>query len=152
MGIFRYLVLAALSACLVGCGAARRAEMAQAQEAAGAQAATERAACTQRFPTSVPRTRVAFARCLADVDNRLLRPYFSAPELFDVIVAKRTALASQVDAGQITQEESDFQFAQTKSQVIGELDRRGLARRAVAAQEAANSFSCTKIGNTISCF
>lgn len=152
MRVLLTLLIAALPLLTTACGAVRRAEMEEKRQAAAAQAVAERDGCARKFPATMQKTRVAYARCLADVDNRLIRPFFSAPELFDVLVAKRTALASQVEAGVITQEESDYQFAQTKAQVTGELERRGLVRRAVAAQENANSITCTNFGNTVSCY
>lgn len=114
---------------------------------ATAQAQQEKSHC----PTNKGRT--AQANCLNEIDRRLLRPLFTRPDLIDLFTTTRLALAIRVDKGEMRPEEADVQLAQLASQMTSEMERQNLARRSVAAQEAASGpVTCTQSGSTTICF
>ena len=112
---------------------------------AAAQYAKEKATC----PSS---PRVANARCLQALEQRILRPVFSRPDLLDLVGATRLSLAVRVDAGQLRAEDADLEMAKLQTQMVSELERTSLARRSVAAQEAASGpVICNAVGTAVVC-
>ena len=96
----------------------------------------------------------AYAKCAGEIEQRVMKPVISRPDLVDVYVATRLALASKVDRGEMRREDADLHLAQTKSQLISEYERMGLARRSVGAQEAAaapRSVTCMNVGGVVTC-
>jgi hypothetical protein len=82
------------------------------------------------------------------------------PDLWDVYIASRIVIAERVQKGQISIAEGDEAFAQKRSDLAAEEQRRLLANRSVAAQEniasaslqAAGPRSCIQASNTVTCF
>lgn len=97
---------------------------------------------------------LAYAQCAGEIEQRVMKPVISRPDLVDVYVATRLALAGKVDRKEMRREDADLQLAQTKSQLISEYERMGLARRSVVAQEAAaapRSVTCMNVGGVVTC-
>lgn len=98
-------------------------------------------------------TQTAFYTCKNEIDRRLVRPHFRYPDLLDVAMASRLAIGAKLDRREISSEDAQLALARISSQLVAENERRGLARRSVAAQEAASApVSCTRIGDTVSCY
>lgn len=115
-------------------------------EQAFAAAEKEWASCPQR-------PHLAKAECIGEVERRVLRPAFPDPVSLDLVSATRKSLAGKLDRGEIRQEDADLEMARLKSSLSNNWDRMALARRSVVAQErASDPVSCTKIGNTVSCY
>jgi hypothetical protein len=82
-----------------------------------------------------------------------MRPAVTYPDLMDLFIARRMAVAEQVERGQITIAQANESIATKQSEIVAEEQRRNLANRSVAAQEsAAGPVSCTRFGNTVSCY
>lgn len=98
---------------------------------------------------------VTHAKCVQEIERRVVKPVIpSAADLLDVMAATRMALSVRIDRGEIRKEDADLEMARTKSQLVAEFQRRGLASRSVRAMEAAaapRSTTCTSIGNTVMC-
>ncbi len=72
-------------------------------------------------------------------------------------MAKKIVIAEKLDAKTITPSEAHLLNTQAYSEAMAELERRGLAERSVAAQEASvnaqtRPVTCTNFGSTVSCF
>lgn len=131
-----------LSMIVAGCAAVRSSNLEAATEAAQREVA--------KCPSA---PRAEFARCANEITNRTIKPLHPYPDLVDVVSTARLSLAVKVDRGEMSKEDADMQFAKLQSDVVGEVERRRLARRSVRAQESAGGpVSCTTIGNTVTCF
>jgi uncharacterized protein YceK len=91
------------------------------------------------------KTATARAECYNGVDRRF-RARFDEPDLLDVRIAARMAIAERRDRNEITQAQADLEYAQIKSRLTTEEQRRQSAR------QAAQGVICNTIGNTTSCF
>lgn len=113
--------------------------------------------CKRESPNEVTQA-IARATCV-NQSMELIRPYMPN-DLLDQENASRLAVAEKVQTKKITVIEANMQLAQIHSQLVGEVERRSLANRAVSAAEssaraqwaASGPVSCTKIGNTVSCY
>jgi hypothetical protein len=157
LGRSALLLLLALS--LGGCGLARRAELEKQMVALKEQSQAATEACRAKPLTSY----VERAKCLNDA-AQIARPTAPYPDLLDVLLAQRVEIASRVDKKMITPEEGQLEYAKVVSQATTESQQRSLAGRSVAAQEqsaaaasqaawaASMPVSCSKFGNTVTCF
>lgn len=140
-------ICAILGALLTGCSTTQS-EFTKAV----AEARPELEQCETKYPFRRG-TAVARMNCLAEVRNRRVRHVMPHRDLLDLQNAAQLNIASRLDRGQISQEEAQLALAQQNTQVIGEMDRRDLARRAVRAAEAASDpVTCTRTGNTTFCY
>lgn len=138
----RIVLLAAVVLTVAGCrSSARNQELAASVDAA-------RAACNaQPYTTAVDR-----ARCMNEAEAPL-RGAVIPPDLFDVRTTNRLMLAEKVDRKELTQAEADARFAGLNSQLVGtQQSRNNAAAVAAAARSANDPVSCTKIGNTTTCY
>jgi hypothetical protein len=91
--------------------------------------------CRREFPSAI---KQAVARAACENHNmELLRPSMPYPDLMDQELTYNLVLAEKVQNGKITMIEREAAAAQFHSQMIAEQQRRGLAQRAVTAQESA---------------
>lgn len=123
----------------------------------GQKAPSPLAFAQQQFDAEVVKcpnnTRTAYARCVQALEQKFLKPVFPNPEMLDLMGATRLAVAVRVDSGQMRPEDADLELARLKAQMMADYDRMALARRSVRAQEAAAApVSCTRIGNTTTCY
>ncbi len=147
----RLVLVLPLAVSLSGCGviAANQRAEANAKSRAAFSAGVE--ACNQQFPDRV-RQAVARAECLNAAQTTHLHPTVPYPDLLVQVNATRLATAEQVQSGRMTVAQADLQLSQVVSQVVSEDQRRSLASRSVAAQEAANApVFCNRVGNTTIC-
>jgi hypothetical protein len=116
---------------LTGCGAAQQAEFAQRAASAHAQLTAEAARCPKQDQP------LARARCINDAEDRTIRHSYPYADLFQLTQAYRVALASRVQAKQLSQEDAELQFASINSQITAEAARRDAERLRTGAQLAA---------------
>jgi hypothetical protein len=82
------------------------------------------------------------------------------PDLMDLNIAARMALAERIQNGQLTMAQGNEEMMRKPSEIVAEEQRRLLANRSVRAQEniadarlqAVGPHSCTRTGNTVPCF
>jgi hypothetical protein len=156
------LVLLAFAALLAACTAmqedrqqARLAELRRQLEA-------EKRDCDNLFPRDVagPQKYSYRARCLNEVEARLLRPLDPFPDLLDRRLAARKALAAELDAGRISEAEADARLAAKNAEIAAEERRRtertssisAEATAALAQQRTALGTTCTQADTAVSCF
>lgn len=145
---------------VASCGSAQRADkerIAQIETASKAGIA----ACDTRFPQPRRGQQAAWARCVGEAERPLIATVpVGYRDLFEVKAATRTALSAKLDRGEISPEDAQLEAARANSQLMAELEKRQLARRAVEAQEdsAAAAYrgslgvTCTRFGNSVSCY
>jgi hypothetical protein len=144
---------------IAGCGLVRQRELQARNQELKAQAEAAAQRCETTVPAGNPKTAVARAKCQTEA-WAILRPTMPYPDLLDLLIAKRLAIAEQVEKGQLTIAQGNEAIATARSEAIAEEQRRNLANRSVAAQEgiaaasasAAGPHSCTQYGNTVNCF
>jgi hypothetical protein len=115
--------------------------------------------CSITWPPGNPKTAVSRAKCQTD-PLAIMRPVHPYPDLLDLFIASRMAIAERVQNGQMTIAQANEAIATKRSELVAEEQRRQLANRSVSAQEnaaaaslvAAGPHSCTAIGNTVNCF
>jgi hypothetical protein len=147
-----FLVVATMG----GCGIARRAEIAKQAEELKQRSAAAAQDCVTRFPAGNSATAVSRMQCLNDA-LLIVRPIMPYPDLLDSFIASRLVIAEHVQKGQITLAEANEQIASKRSAFVAEEQRRLLANRSVSAQETmaqniGGPTTCTRTGNTVSCF
>jgi hypothetical protein len=108
--------------------------------------------CRAQFKLRVPLTS-----CMNEAANRLVRPYYPFPDLFDVLLATRMSLAEKQDAGQITEADAQLEFAKVNSQLLSEGNRRIDQQRMNQLQSEALvrssiPITCTTFGNMTNCY
>lgn len=144
---------------VAACGIARRREMEAKVEALKAQSNAAAQQCLATYPAGTPKIAVARMKCLNDA-LLILRPLEPFPDLLDLLVTSRAEIAEEYQDGKLTQAQASEKLAEKQSEIAAEEQRRSLANRAVVAQEgmaaaslsAAGPHSCTRFGNTVSCF
>jgi hypothetical protein len=117
------------------CGLAQQREMQAraAQLKAESYAAAKR--CDATLPPGNPKTAVARGKCQTEA-WAIMRPTMPYPDLLDLLIAKRLAIAEQIEKGQLTIAQGNEAVAMARSEIIAEEQRRNLANRSVAAQES----------------
>jgi hypothetical protein len=144
---------------LAACGIARRQEMQARIAELDAQTIAAMQACNDSLPAGNPKTAVARAKCQVDAIV-IRRPIVTHPDLMDLFIAKRMVVAEDVQNGKLTVAQANVIIANLHSEWVTEEQRRNLANRSVAAQEgmaaasmsAAGPHSCTRFGNTVTCY
>lgn len=115
--------------------------------AALATASAESTRCRDEFPLD-RKHAIQRTKCL----NRsadLLRPYVAYPDITDATGAYNLMLAEQFRDGKITEAEFLAKETERRSQGMAEAERRGLAQRAVAAQESPQQVIVYPMNNTM---
>ena len=99
-------------------------------------------------------TKVALARCINSAEMKLSAVY-DKTDLLQLRLASRLAIAEKQDRGEISDAQAELEFAQVNAQIgTQEASRNSNARIAAAASEMATPRvqSCTRNGNTVTCF
>jgi hypothetical protein len=153
-------ILAVLVALAVaGCGVIRQRELQARVDELKAKTKEAEQQCNVTWPAGNPKTAVPRARCQTEA-LAIMRPIAPYPDLIDLFIASRIAIAERVQNGQVTIAQANEAIATKRSEIIAEEQRRQLANRSVSAQEnaaaaslaAAGPHSCTAVGNTVNCF
>ncbi|WP_103873871.1 hypothetical protein [Bosea lathyri] len=138
----KLVVLAAVAMAMAGC-VSRQAEVQK-------QIAADKEICrSQTFPT-----KVAFARCINSAEQKMSAVY-DKPDLLQLRLASRLAIAEKQDKGQISDAQAELEFAQVGAQIgTQEATRNSNAEMASAASAAASPrrVTCSRIGNSVTCF
>lgn len=140
------LVVIGLAAALAGCAQARINE-------ANEQMEKEKAICRARPKT----THMALARCINDAEERgfLTSRISSGGDLVRVRLATRLALAEKQDKGQMTEAEAELEFARVNSGLTSTDQQRrnsAVTADAISSMATPRSTTCTRIGNSVTCF
>jgi hypothetical protein len=155
----RLIIAVLISLTMAGCGLVRQRELQAQREALTAQSQAAMAQCDAAYPAGNVKTVVARAKCQTDA-LAILRPISPYPDLMDVFITTRIAIAERVQNGQLTIAQANELIATKRSELVAEEQRRTLANRSVVAQEnvaaaslsAAGPHTCTRIGSTVNCF
>jgi hypothetical protein len=99
------------------------------QQTAG-QVSAANTECDARFASGEFRTRVDWAHCINDNENRIVQPVNPFPDLLSLKQAHRIVLAEKVDSGKLTLDEAKLAMAQITTQITTEAEKR-LTRRAL---------------------
>lgn len=114
------------------------------------EVAAAKAACAAgTFPN-----HVAKARCHNDAEHKLARIY-DKPDLLNLRLATRLALAERIDKGQISESQAELEFAQVGAQIGSqEAARDTNATMAAAAVQMATprATTCNRYGNSVTCY
>lgn len=111
----------------------------------------ELAACSE-----LKGTAVAQAKCVNYVVDRYVQTNVNR-DLLSLEEADRLALSEQIDAGKLTRAQADLQFAQMRTQLTSEAERRANnSAIATAAMMSSMPQTCNSYGNgagvTTNCF
>lgn len=144
---------------LCGCGIAARQQAQQQVGDARNRAAAGLQECEAKHPPATPKIAVRRAECINQA-LALLRPTIPYPDLLDVFMASHMSIAERYQNGQLTFAQANEMIAQKRSEITAEEHRRVSLDRAVAAQQQAASAqerasrgtTCTRFGNTVTCF
>ena len=119
-----------IAACLTLCACSATKAQQQAEQLAAMRAKQQAAfdECKVKYPTAPRKNNVAYARCVNDVNAAYVT---SNPDIADLLAVKRVAIATQMDEGEISQENGEALIAQARSEAVAELQRR----QSVAAQQ-----------------
>jgi hypothetical protein len=154
------LVLAA--GCLAACAGVQpdrqREQMAELRR----QVVAEKQDCDNLYPRDAggPQMFSHRARCLNDVETRLVRPVAPFPDLLDQRLAARKALASELDAGRISEAEANARLAAQNSAIeerrrgehTGSIPADATATARLTQQQAMLRATCTEVDAKVSCF
>jgi len=126
------------------------------------QVEAEKQDCDNLYPRDVagPQHYSQRARCLNEVESRLMRPLDPFPDLTDRRLAARKTLAAEIDAGRLTEADANARLAAKTSEIATEERRRtettgsisAEATATLARQRLALGTTCEQIGTTINCF
>lgn len=146
-------VLAGLAVGLGGCVSAQD----ERNQAIRASVERDGAACDTLNSAGKFKTRTEYAKCLNAAEAPLVQTMPRYSDLLNVKMATRLSIADRVDRGEITSAQAQLESAQTVSSLVGELERRSLNQRAVAAQEEAASaaykpVTCNRFGYSVTCY
>jgi hypothetical protein len=108
--------------------------------------------CQAKFALHVPR-----ARCVNDADDKYMRPTYRYGDLLDVLEAERVAIATKIDAGQLSQADGQLEFAKARSELVSSEKARQNQEQMIQLQQAAVINSslpvvCNTFGATTSCY
>lgn len=152
----RWFVIFLVAPILAGCGmvvaARNQANFKEEQEHTQAYAAD----CRQSIPA---KQRVQLAKCFNDAE-RGLAPFWGQPDLVALRWATRVSIAEKVEKGHLSDTDADLEWAKFNAQNGGEAQYRQNASASVAAQQTAASAAyrnslgttCTRYGNSVSCY
>ena len=126
------------------------------------QAGAEKQDCDNLYPRDVagPQHYSQRVRCLNEVEARFMRPLDPFPDLTDRRLAARKALATELDAGRLTEADANARLAAKASEIAAEERRRtettssisAEATAALARERLALGTTCDQIGTAVSCF
>lgn len=134
-----------LAAALGGCAQARI-------NAASEEMEREKATCRAAPKT----THMNLARCINAAEEKAYRNSgISGGDLVSVRLATRMAIAEKQDKGHMTEAEAELEFARTNSGLVSTDQQRrnsAVTADAISSMAAPRSTTCTRIGNSVTCF
>jgi len=137
------LIVIGLAAALSGCAAAQQRQVLEDVEAS-------KAACrSQTF-----KTKVEFARCINGAEQKLAAIY-NKHDLLQLRLASRLAIAEKQDKGQISDAQAELEFAQINASIGSQESSRDTSAQMAAAATAMATprmTTCSRIGNSVTCF
>lgn len=160
--MLRIAIAIVVAASLCGCGLAARQEAAEKFRAAQERHTAESQMCVQQFDDSAA-VAIARAKCLNAADQTFA-PFTPAADLISLRMAKRLELSERRAAGKITFAQASLEFAELNSSITTEAQRRQNANMSAAAQRqsaaaatmsainASSPRTCTRYGNSVTCF
>src|SRR6202521_1575634 len=103
------------------------------------QVEAEKQDCDNLYPRDVagPQKYSYRARCLNEVETRLVRPFDPFPDLLDQRLAMRKALAAELDAGRISEADANLRLAASNSEIAAEERRRAERAGSISAEATA---------------
>jgi len=113
-------------------------------------AQTESARCRDEYP--LDKTHIIQRTKCLNKSSELVRPFAAYPDISDATAAYNLMLAEQFRDGKISEGELLAKETERRSQGIAEAERRGLANRAVNAQERPHSVVVYPMNNTMPVF
>jgi hypothetical protein len=156
------LGLLAVAACVTACAAVEQDRQQERMAELQRQVETEKQDCDRLYPRDVrgPQTFSHRARCLNDLETRLVRPFAPFPDLLDQRLAARKALAAELDAGRISEADANLRLAARTSAIAAEERRRTARTSSISAEATAVlaqqrqvlGTTCTEAGAGTSCF
>jgi len=158
-GVMRIVLLIAIPFILGACGILSEPEEKETRAALESRSLVALQECHAKYASGAPAVAVARAQCNNAATN-ITRPSFSFPDLLDVYLANRLAIAERYQKGQLTLAKANEELAERRSQLIAEEQRRLLASRSAVGQEKAalNAMmadglkTCARQANSVSCF
>jgi hypothetical protein len=155
----KFIFAVVISLAMAGCGIMRQRELQARIDELKAKSHEAGEQCNVLWPAGNPKTAISRAKCQGEA-LAIIRPIAPYPDVLDLFIASRIAIAERLQNGQMTVAQANEAIAAKRSELVAEEQRRQLARRSVAAQEdvaaaslaAAGPHSCTAIGNTVNCF
>ncbi|MGO9460685.1 MAG: hypothetical protein ACLPWS_04030 [Rhodomicrobium sp.] len=155
--VLRFLICAAFSIALFGCGLARQAEMERSVEDAKKVMQAEIAECERLYPSKTQRPVTPRIRCMKDARTKLAEVALGLGDKnYDqhmLVLAKLLVIAEQYDAGKLTEAQFELQKAQAIAEYNSVLAQRQNDNMiATAAMVASMPKTCTGYGNTVTCF
>jgi hypothetical protein len=153
--MWRIIATCVIASVLAGCGLAARQAQAEKAAAITETVKAEVETCKAQY-SELPKDAIARAKCFNAADTTF-KQIASYPDLVDLRIAKRAEIAERVSAGKITRAEGVLEFSHMQTNLIDEEQKRSLADRSVRVQEisaaaAMAPTSCTRFGNTVTCF
>ena len=138
-------VMMGLAVALAGCAQARL-------NAASEEMEKDKAACR-----SSPRTtHMNLARCINAAEEKAYRNSgISGGDLVSVRLATRMAIAEKQDKGQMTEAEAELEFARANSGLVSTDQQRrnsAVTADAISSMAEPRSTTCTRYGNSVTCF
>ena len=150
------LVIAAVTvACVSGCGAARRQQLVDQRATVEEQVNASIQECNAALPKSAAKP-TRRAKCLNDA-MELWRPSYPFPDILNIDMANRFALAEKRERGQLTAAQAEQEYARLLSKLLEEEQGRVLSEKSLSAQAkigggVGGPTTCMKSANAASCF
>ena len=153
--MLRVVAPVACAILLASCGLAARQQEAERVAAITQQVKLAVEACQATY-SELPKDAIARAQCFNDAD-KAYRQIARFPDLVDLRMAKRMEIAERIATEKITRAQGVLELSQLQTTLVDEEQKRNLSDRSVRAQElsaaaAASPTTCTKYGNTVTCF
>ncbi len=153
--MWRVIATGIIAVSLAGCGLAARQAQAERIAAVSQAVKAKMDACKTQY-SELPKDAMARAQCFNDADTTF-KQIANYPDLIDLRIAKRTEIAERIASGKITRAEGMLELSQLQTSLIDEEQKRSLADRSVRAQEvaafaAAMPTTCSRIGNSVTCY
>lgn len=96
------------------------------------------------------------ARCINAAEEKAYRSSgISGGDLVSVRLATRMAIAEKQDKGQMTEAEAELEFARANSGLVSTDQQRrnsAVTADAISSMATPRSTTCTRIGNSVTCF
>lgn len=154
----RALILVSVALSVAGCGIIAQKKRQEEFAATKANADRMLADCDLKYK-KIKGQMLDRMRCRGEA-FALYKPQLPFPDLLDQEITSLMVVAERVDAGEMSYAEGEQAASEIHSRMVAEEQRRMLASRSVSAQESAASaawrasapVTCTRSGNSTTCF